>query len=46
VIYSSGLPPQANLAFKALLVFAVMLLQSAAFRGFLRGLAGGAWRRS
>ena len=40
VIYSSGLPPQANLAFKALLVFAAVLLQSAAFRGLLRGLAG------
>jgi galactofuranose transport system permease protein len=41
VIYSSGLPPQANLAFKALLVFAAMLLQSDAFRGLLRR-AGGA----
>ena len=29
VIYSSGLPPQVNLAFKAVLVFAAMLLQSA-----------------
>jgi simple sugar transport system permease protein len=36
VIYSSGLPPQANLAVKALIVFAVMLLQSAAFRDFVR----------
>lgn len=36
VIYSSGLPPQANLAVKALIVFAVMLLQSAAFRQFVR----------
>jgi simple sugar transport system permease protein len=38
VIYSSGLPPQANLAVKALLVFAVMLLQSAAFRDAARNL--------
>ncbi len=38
VIYASGLPPQANLAFKAALVFAVMLLQSAAFRVFVAGL--------
>jgi simple sugar transport system permease protein len=35
VIYASGLPPQANLAFKAALVFAAMLLQSAAFRQML-----------
>ena len=40
VIYSSGLPPQANLAFKALLVFAAMLLQSAAFRDLLRRAGG------
>lgn len=38
VIYASGVPPQANLAVKAVLVFAVMLLQSAEFRGSLRGL--------
>jgi len=38
LIYSSGLPPQVNLAFKAMLVFGAMLLQSAEFRGFLRGL--------
>ncbi|HWL63364.1 MAG TPA: ABC transporter permease [Steroidobacteraceae bacterium] len=38
VIYSSGVPPQANLAVKAVLVFAVMLLQSAEFRDSLRGL--------
>jgi hypothetical protein len=36
----------ATSAFKALLVFAAVLLQSAAFRGLLRGLAGGARRRS
>jgi simple sugar transport system permease protein len=38
VIYSSGVPPQVNLAVKALLVFAVMLLQSAEFRAALRAL--------
>lgn len=38
VIYASGVPPQANLAVKAVLVFAVMLLQSAQFRRSLRGL--------
>ena len=38
VIYASGVPPQANLAVKAVLVFAVMLLQSAEFRGSVRGL--------
>ena len=38
MIYSSGLPPQVNLAVKALLVFAVMLLQSNEFRTALRGL--------
>lgn len=38
VIYSSGVPPQANLAVKAVLVFAVMLLQSPQFRTSLRGL--------
>jgi simple sugar transport system permease protein len=37
VIYASGLPPQANLAFKAVLVFAVLLLQSSAIRDLLRG---------
>jgi len=40
VIYASGLPPQVNLAVKAVLVFAAMLLQSKEFRGFLRGLTG------
>jgi simple sugar transport system permease protein len=40
VIYSSGLPPQVNLAFKAVLVFAAMLLQSAGFRGYVAGLVG------
>jgi simple sugar transport system permease protein len=40
VIYTSGLPPQANLAFKAVLVFAALLLQSAAFRNLLRGRFG------
>jgi galactofuranose transport system permease protein len=38
VIYASGLPPQVNLAFKAVLVFAALLLQSAGARGFLRNL--------
>jgi len=38
MIYSSGLPPQVNLAVKALLVFAVMLLQSNEFRSTMRGL--------
>ncbi|HEX2586287.1 MAG TPA: hypothetical protein VHL14_14260, partial [Steroidobacteraceae bacterium] len=38
MIYSSGLPPQVNLAVKALLVFAVMLLQSTEFRSTMRGL--------
>jgi simple sugar transport system permease protein len=38
VIYSSGVPPQVNLAVKAMLVFAVMLLQSAEFRAAVRGL--------
>lgn len=36
VIYASGLPPQANLAFKAVLVLVALLLQSAAMREFLR----------
>jgi simple sugar transport system permease protein len=38
MIYSSGLPPQVNLAVKAVLVFAVMLLQSGGFRDSLRRL--------
>jgi simple sugar transport system permease protein len=38
VIYASGLPPQVNLAFKAVLVFAALLLQSSGARGFLRNL--------
>jgi len=37
-IYSTGAPPQLNLALKAGLVFVVMLLQSADFRAQLRGL--------
>ena len=32
LIYSSGVPPEVNLVFKAVLVFAVMLLQSPEFR--------------
>ncbi|HEU0305821.1 MAG TPA: ABC transporter permease [Lysobacter sp.] len=36
-IYAIGVPPQVNLVAKALLVFAVMLLQSAEFRGSVRG---------
>jgi ribose/xylose/arabinose/galactoside ABC-type transport system permease subunit len=44
VIYSSGLPPQVNLAVKAVLVLAVVLLQSPSFRGFLRGRPTGAGR--
>jgi ribose/xylose/arabinose/galactoside ABC-type transport system permease subunit len=39
VIHASGLPPQVNLAVKAVLVFAAMLLQSKEFRGFIAGLA-------
>lgn len=39
VIYASGLPPQVNLAVKAVLVFAVMLLQSKEFRGMFSGLS-------
>ena len=38
MIYSSGLPPQVNLAVKAVLVFAVMLLQSAEFRSTVRNV--------
>lgn len=37
-IYAIGVPPQVNLVAKALLVFAVMLLQSAEFRGSVRNL--------
>lgn len=37
-IYAIGVPPQVNLVVKAVLVFAVMLLQSAAFRASVRGL--------
>lgn len=37
-IYSIGVPPQVNMVVKAVLVFAVMLLQSAAFRGAVRKL--------
>jgi galactofuranose transport system permease protein len=36
-IYAIGVPPQVNLVAKALLVFAVMLLQSAEFRRGMRG---------
>lgn len=36
-IYAAGVPPQVNLVVKAALVFAVMLLQSAQFRGEVRG---------
>ena len=39
MIYSLGVPPEVNLVVKAALVFAVMLLQSAEFRG-------AAWRAS
>lgn len=38
MIYSSGLPPQVNLAVKAVLVFAVMLLQSPEFRSSVRNI--------
>jgi ribose/xylose/arabinose/galactoside ABC-type transport system permease subunit len=38
-IYAIGVPPQVNLVAKALLVFAVMLLQSAEFRDSVRGWA-------
>lgn len=44
VIYSSGLPPQVNLAVKAVIVFAVMLPQSERFRTGVRGLFGGSRR--
>jgi simple sugar transport system permease protein len=36
-IYSIGVPPEINLLVKAAVVFVVMLLQSAEFRGALRG---------
>jgi ribose/xylose/arabinose/galactoside ABC-type transport system permease subunit len=36
-IYSIGVPPEINLVVKAAVVFVVMLLQSAEFRGALRG---------
>ena len=39
MIYSMGVPPEVNLVVKALLVFAVMLLQSPEFRATLRRLA-------
>jgi ribose/xylose/arabinose/galactoside ABC-type transport system permease subunit len=38
MIYASGLPPEVNLAVKAVLVFLVMLLQSAEFRATVHGL--------
>ena len=38
-IYSIGVPPEVNLVVKAAVVFVVMLLQSAEFRGMLRGWA-------
>jgi galactofuranose transport system permease protein len=38
-IYSIGVPPEINLVVKAVVVFVVMLLQSAEFRQWLRGLA-------
>jgi galactofuranose transport system permease protein len=44
-IYSAGVPPQVNLVVKALLVAAVLLLQSARFRGQIQSLLG-AVRRS
>jgi simple sugar transport system permease protein len=41
LIYSSGVPPELNMVAKAVLVFAVMLLQSPEFRGaVLRRLPG------
>lgn len=45
VIYASGLPPQVNLAFKAMLVLAALLLQSTGARDLLRGLLGHARTR-
>jgi ribose/xylose/arabinose/galactoside ABC-type transport system permease subunit len=38
-IYAIGVPPEINLVVKAVVVFAVMLLQSAEFRRQVRGLA-------
>jgi len=38
-IYSLGVPPEINLVVKAVVVFAVMLLQSAEFRAAVRALA-------
>lgn len=37
MIYSMGVPPQVNLSVKAVLIFAVMLLQSSEFRSSVRG---------
>jgi ribose/xylose/arabinose/galactoside ABC-type transport system permease subunit len=37
-IYAIGVPPEINLVVKAVVVFAVMLLQSAEFRGMMRAL--------
>ena len=39
MIYSMGVPPEVNMVVKAVLVFAVMLLQSPEFRGVVRKLA-------
>jgi simple sugar transport system permease protein len=39
MIYSLGVPPEVNLVVKALLVFVVMLLQSAEFRGMVKRVA-------
>jgi len=41
LIYSLGVPPEVNLAIKAVLVFAVMLLQSAEFRALVVRAARG-----
>jgi simple sugar transport system permease protein len=38
MIYSIGVPPEVNMVVKAVLVFAVMLLQSPEFRGVMRAL--------
>jgi len=37
MIYSIGVPPEVNMVVKAVLVFAVMLLQSGEFRGLILG---------
>jgi simple sugar transport system permease protein len=37
-IYSLGVPPEINLVVKAVVVFAVMLMQSAEFRDSIRSL--------